>query len=459
MQGDTELRELRNVLEKLYPREPEQRRVLWDAQISAGRIAFDQSATTSWYAILTEVTAQGRLPELIEAAAREYPVPLQPWIATLVRLHVGRAEASLHVADAPGAVVSAGALVRVLLPHGGSTGASVAASVEKIAREGAPSLDSAAEAVRLAEALCIRERIVTKQDIDETRRDVADAEANIVQGPPLTLNRAAQRMALENLIVRQPPPAVAAFLAHGEADQGHERVVDYAGWRMNEATKRACRRHNVRWPSDVANAGTRINVLLEQLARAMSLSTPIGPAISKDPLAPSSAADWDAAVAPVVQEIAATPHCWLLVHTIARPRSDDPDLVAEYLRRVWTPVARVRARRTLMLAFAVLRGIPSGMPWFSAAWRISRREQGASMGIVRSFDAGATAIDCASALPELASVLRKDVVAWLRERRKLPEEAAEREAREALATTRGGRFDAITTRFEAHVFTPGQVNP
>lgn len=64
---------LRNVLVHLYPTEAEARRVVDDAGLSAGQIAFSTQANSNWHAILTEARKSNKVHSLLNVALREYP--------------------------------------------------------------------------------------------------------------------------------------------------------------------------------------------------------------------------------------------------------------------------------------------------------------------------------------------------------------------------------------------------
>jgi hypothetical protein len=102
-----------------------------------------------------------------------------------------------------------------------------------------------------------------------------------------------------------------------------------------------------------------------------------------------------------------------------------------------------------MLAFGVVRAVPGGFPLVSPAWYLSRREHDACRQIVRAFDAGRS-FEPARALPELDSVVEDHVVTWLRDRRKMPPERAQKVARDILRASRGGRFDLVVNRIRAN---------
>ncbi len=64
---------LREALARLYPREPDQRTLVFDAGLDETRIAFDGVANNTWRSILKAAQAQGRLESLLDLAVSRYP--------------------------------------------------------------------------------------------------------------------------------------------------------------------------------------------------------------------------------------------------------------------------------------------------------------------------------------------------------------------------------------------------
>ncbi len=64
---------LRDLLVDLYPTEQSSRRVVDEAGLAHGRIAFQDAAIDNWHAILTEAYRHGKVANLVEVAKGEYP--------------------------------------------------------------------------------------------------------------------------------------------------------------------------------------------------------------------------------------------------------------------------------------------------------------------------------------------------------------------------------------------------
>src|SRR5258706_1499713 len=105
---------------------------------------------------------------------------------------------------------------------------------------------------------------------------------------------------------------------------------------------------------------------------------------------PAGPEAWDRGLEPLQRALAQSSRCWLLSHPIVGRSPDDAILISQYLRRVWAPVAKLPGHGTFMLAFGVVRAVPSGVPLVSHAWYIGRRERDACQQIVRVFDADLT---------------------------------------------------------------------
>jgi V8-like Glu-specific endopeptidase len=68
------LRNLREILARLYPTEREARRVVGDAGLNPAQIAFDPKAITNWFAILEEAAKHpGKIEAVVAVALGEYP--------------------------------------------------------------------------------------------------------------------------------------------------------------------------------------------------------------------------------------------------------------------------------------------------------------------------------------------------------------------------------------------------
>lgn len=67
------LRKLRRVLAELYPREPDQRRIVADAGLSAASIGFEPGADNTWFSILDHAKRLKRLDAVLSCVHEEYP--------------------------------------------------------------------------------------------------------------------------------------------------------------------------------------------------------------------------------------------------------------------------------------------------------------------------------------------------------------------------------------------------
>jgi S1-C subfamily serine protease len=70
---DDALRDLRELLARLYPTERDARRVATDARLNTGLIAFEGSIITTWFAILRQAVNDGKVASVVEVARRDYP--------------------------------------------------------------------------------------------------------------------------------------------------------------------------------------------------------------------------------------------------------------------------------------------------------------------------------------------------------------------------------------------------
>jgi hypothetical protein len=64
---------LARALAELYPREPDQRRLVREADLAEGEILFDPAANVSWSNILAHATREGRAERLLAVAREEFP--------------------------------------------------------------------------------------------------------------------------------------------------------------------------------------------------------------------------------------------------------------------------------------------------------------------------------------------------------------------------------------------------
>src|SRR5262245_20405066 len=68
------LRNVRQILARLYPTERDARRVIADAGLDPARIAIEPKANNTWFAILQEASNHpGKIDVLLQVALAEYP--------------------------------------------------------------------------------------------------------------------------------------------------------------------------------------------------------------------------------------------------------------------------------------------------------------------------------------------------------------------------------------------------
>lgn len=262
----------------------------------------------------------------------------------------------------------------------------------------------------------------------------------------LRLDRARHRKVLDDLLAL--PPRVLVVLVHGEVDQGHDHFAEIMSRRLRTASMGRRREIVVRWPQPSRSLGTRLAILLDELAKALGVTlTP--PA--DDPTTPDGARAWTPALAPLVDAIDTIRERLLVRHVLrwlrTGPGGDDA-LVDAYVRAIWAGLA-VRPGQQIIVGFNLRRIERSGIP-MSKTWRISRAEVAATHAIERVLDQHHTSHGCTCIpLPELSSVPAPDLVDWLRSEAGHKREAAEAEASQLISSTRGGRFDLVVQRLAA----------
>jgi hypothetical protein len=137
-----------------------------------------------------------------------------------------------------------------------------------------------------------------------------------------------------------------------------------------------------------------------------------------------------------------------VLHWLGTGVGGDAALVEAYLRAIWTRVAP-RPGPRIVVSLDLRRIERAGVP-LSRAWRLSRAELAAARSIARMLDGldmphGGVCMT----LPELTSIPRSDLAAWLRLDGGRHRDAAAAEAGQLVAATRGGRFDLIVQRLIA----------
>lgn len=204
----------------------------------------------------------------------------------------------------------------------------------------------------------------------------------------------------------------------------------------------------VAWPPPSRSLGTRLAMLLDALAAR--LGVPLG-ALTDDPATPDGARAWQPVVDRIAAAIDAAGEPLLLRHTVAwlatRAGTDDA-LVDAYLRAIWSTVAQ-RSGERVVVGLDLRRAERAGLP-LTRAWWAARRELAVARAIARALDRHAMPHGGACfALPELTSVPIADLVQWLRAEGGRDRDTAHAEARQLVASTRGGRFDLVIQRLTA----------
>jgi hypothetical protein len=299
-------------------------------------------------------------------------------------------------------------------------------------------LDDARRAVELVTAAAVRFGLLDAADLAQVRHDAEWAASEPPSTAVLRLDRAEHRTSLDNLL--GAPRRLLVVLVHGEVGQGHDHFGEVTWWRLRAVPKGQWRERKIEWPAPSKSTGTRFGFLIEGLAEAVGARfTP--PATDDD-------AAWTAAVAPVLAALDGARERLLIRHVIGWLDDDDATLVARYVRAVWSPLALRKGERVIV-ALEVRRVEAGGVP-LGKQWRTSRTEKRVAAAIAGQLEELEMPRDghCA-ALAELGPVTAKDLADWLRAERGRPKSAAETEAAELVATTRGGRFELVIQRLSS----------
>jgi hypothetical protein len=126
----------------------------------------------------------------------------------------------------------------------------------------------------------------------------------------------------------------------------------------------------------------------------------------------------------------------------------DDALVDAYVRAIWNTVAQ-RAGPPVVVSLDLRRVERSGFP-LTSPWRHARRDLATARAIARILDQhhqshGGICV----ALPELTSVPAPELADWLHHHAGRDRDTARIEARQLVASTRGGRFDLVVQRLTA----------
>lgn len=299
-------------------------------------------------------------------------------------------------------------------------------------------LDDARRAVELMTDAAARLGLIAEAELSQLRHEAEWAACEPASTAVLRLDRAEHRKSLDDLL--GTPRRLLVVLVHGEIGQGHDHFGEVTWWRLRAVPKGQWRERKIEWPAPSKSVGMRFGFLVEGLASAIG-------ARFEPPQADDEAA-WTAAIAPLVAALDAQRERLLLRHVIGWLDDGDAELVARYVRLLWSPLA-VRRGERVIVELEVRRVEAGGVP-LGKQWRMSRTEKRVASAIAAQLDEIEMPQQghCA-ALAELGSVTAKDLADWLRAERGRPKSAAEVEATQLVATTRGGRFDLVVQRLSA----------
>ncbi len=459
---------LRDALQVIYPTERQSRYVAGAAGLPSHEIDFDGRATLTWWSLLQTANLHERVQAVVDIAVRENPdnpmlraaVELAraegPATGDELRQQMLDAEQCLFRGDTAAvwrfatALDGLGDAVRSRGAHGLAADPTLLEEMRWLARwtpdaSRTASIDDTARASRAAARIGVALGLWDEGGLEELRHAAATAASEPLRDA-WKLDREAQRTELENLIA--PELSVLAFLAHGEVEQGHAELTEYASWKLFGHGHGAWR--DVQWPDRGPCAGVRLAELTASLAEAAGAPATLLAAIQQlDPLAPATKDSWDSGVKPLQEFLAKGPVPLRLRHVLEGPVDTDAELLKHYLERVWGPVGEARKEGLVALSFEVISAAVEGIPLVSRAWRTSHRERQARLRIAEVFGAALPSTRCsARPLDELGSVTEKDLVKWLQHERKLDEESAVERAKEILAASRNGRFELVLPRLE-----------
>lgn len=260
------------------------------------------------------------------------------------------------------------------------------------------------------------------------------------------LDRDTHRIALQDQL--DPPPRVLVLMVHGEVGQGHEHFAEIMTRQLRSASRSGWREVLVDWPPPSRPLGIRLATLLEQLSLRLGVALA---APNDDPTSSNGQRTWQPALERIIAGIQAVREPMLLRHVVGCLGSGtdgDHALVDAYVRRIWDTVAQ-RSGPPVVISLDLRRVERSGFP-LTSTWRQARRDVATARAIARILDEhhrshGGICI----ALPELTSVPAPELADWLHHHAGLDRDAARIEARQLVASTRGGRFDLVVQRLTA----------
>lgn len=298
-------------------------------------------------------------------------------------------------------------------------------------------------AADIADRLALLAKLTTELELAELRREAEWAASEPASTAVLRLDRAVQRKSLDDLLGL--PRRVLVLMIHGEFGQGHDHFAQVTTWRLRAGPKGRWREVVVDWPSPSPSQGVRFGALVENLAHALAVKVEL-PAV--DPMTPAGEAAWAAALEPILRAVDAMRERMLVRHALRWLGDGDDDLVERYVRMVWWPLASRHGER-VVVGLDVRRVERAGLP-LSRSWRTGRLEQATTRAIAQRLEQLELPREAmCAALAELDSVSASDLAEWLRAEAGRRKDAAEDEAAQLHATTRGGRFELVVERLVA----------
>lgn len=406
-----------------------------------------------------------------EGGSSDAPEPPGPGIAEIVHL-LHEMRVRLLTGFAADAVLHAAAVAEIALPRIAGTPPGTHVKIDELRRAGRTELAAEASWLRQRRlaALPLAGQVQDQVDDDGRRASelavrlalaaglVGDAELAACQRSAewqasrpassalLRLDRAPHRKVFDDLL--ELSGRVAVLLLHGEVGQGHDHFGEVMTWRLRSADRGGGREIVVAWPPPSQSPGSRLAMLIEELAGALGVGLTLP---ASDPTTAGGAHAWRAAIAPIFAAIDAQRERLLVRHVLrwlSTGAGGDDALVDGYVRAIWARVA-ARPGPRVVVGLDLRRIEPGGMP-LSKPWRAARAERAAVRAIAARLDRldlshGGVCI----AIPELTSVAASDLIDWLRTAGGRKREVAETEADALVSSTRGGRFDLILHRLTA----------
>jgi len=306
-------------------------------------------------------------------------------------------------------------------------------------------LDEARAAVEDAAEAAVHAGVLTKK----ARRRLAREARRRAARPPghdprFHLDRTYQKGQLGELLV--PHASVLVFVAHGETEQGHDDLCELAYWRFRRELRGEWRSCEVMWPPPEPSNGTRFGWLVASLGEALLGEEPELPRV--DPLTAEGEAAWSEAIDRLARAVSRSPDHRFVRHTVGRPAAPDEELARLYLERVLEPLSEV-VPGFFAVGLKAQRTEPVGWPLLSRAWWVAHRDRRHVRRLLRSVEEhphGERVVYLT--LSELLSVEEPDLRRWLERWGRLDRTAAGERARELLARSRGGRWEALLRSLE-----------